>query len=252
MKQFLIIKAGSTLPTIARTMGDFEDWTARGMGIDGGEVCVVSPYLDESLPDPESYAGIVVTGSHAMVTDREAWSERSATWTQQAVRVRVPFLGICYGHQLLAHAMGGTVDYHPLGREVGTVEVNLSEPGREDPLLGVLPGTFLAHASHAQTVTEVPEGARVLASNDFEPHHAFVIGEWAWGIQFHPEFSADAMRAYIDLKADDFRAAGKGPDELRSGVRDTPLGDVLLRRFVELARRRERDETSRMEEGCQL
>ena len=240
MKQFLIIKAGSTLPSLISSIGDFEDWTARGMGLDGEEVCVVSPFLDEPLPDPESFAGVVITGSHAMVTDREAWSERTAAWIKQVVMDRVPFLGVCYGHQLLAHAFGGAVDYHPQGREVGTVEVHLTGLGLDDPLLSVLSDTFIAHVSHAQTVIGAPEEARILALNDFEPHHAFAIDEWAWGIQFHPEFSPEAMRAYIDFREDHLRAAGTDPDELRAGVRDTPLGDVLLRRFVELARGKDR------------
>ena len=81
----------------------------------------------EALPDPRSVRAVVVTGSAAMVTSREPWSERTAAWLCETVEVKTPVLGICYGHQLLAHALGGRVEDNPQGRHIGTVDVTLTD-----------------------------------------------------------------------------------------------------------------------------
>ena len=125
MSRPLIVKAGQTLPEIRALRGDFEDWIAAGMRLSRSEVGVVDVCAGESLPDPATPSCIVVTGSSSMVTDREPWSEQTAQWLRRAVEADAPILGICYGHQLLAHALGGVVGDNPQGREVGTVEVAL-------------------------------------------------------------------------------------------------------------------------------
>jgi GMP synthase (glutamine-hydrolysing) len=143
-------------------------------------------------------------------------------------------LGICYGHQLLAHALGGEVGYHPGGLEIGTVEVTRNPHAADDVLLGALPGRFAAQVVHHQSVRALPPGAVPLAGNAHEPHHAYRIGERAWGVQFHPEFSADAMRCYIDTLAPSLSDAGRDVQALRTGVRDTPDAAALLGRFARL------------------
>ncbi|RYF49524.1 MAG: glutamine amidotransferase, partial [Comamonadaceae bacterium] len=79
------------------------------------QIQVVRPSLGETLPAPHAVAGAIITGSWNMVTDREDWSELTAAWVREAFAGDVPLLGICYGHQLMAHALGGVVDYHPQG-----------------------------------------------------------------------------------------------------------------------------------------
>src|SRR5690606_19105267 len=99
--------------------------------------------------------------------------------------------------QLLAHALGGAVDYNPRGREMGTVEVALAGHAATDPLFEGLPETLAAHATHLQTVLAPPPGATVLARSALDDCQAFRWGEATWGLQFHPEFSTGMMRGYI-------------------------------------------------------
>ncbi len=234
MKPILILKLGATFPTLAATHGDFEDWVRNRLGLPSRRSVVCDVQKQPVLPDPQSFAGIVLTGSHGMVTERAEWSERAARWIPQVLAAGVPLLGICYGHQLLAHALGGEVDWHPRGQEFGTVEVQLQAPARHDPLFGHLPERFLVHTCHAQSVLRLPPGATCLASNLHDPHHAFVVGPNAWGVQFHPEFDVVAMKTYLTECAESLRADGTDPTVLLQTVNDTPQSNDLLRRFGHL------------------
>lgn len=236
MKPVLIIKAGTTFQTTARVFGDFEDWTIRGMELSGEEARVMAAYKNERLPTDNTFCGVVVTGSHSMVTDHEPWSEELAKWISQLIEQQVPILGLCFGHQLLSYAMGGEVGNHPKGREIGTVHIKMNPAGTVDDLLKVLPREFLAHVTHTQTVLHLPPGAEVLAGNAFEPHHAFRLGDCAWGVQFHPEFDAAIMRSYIDEQGQELEAEGQDISSLRCGVIETPHAAMVLRRFADLVR----------------
>lgn len=230
MARLVILKTGSTLPPIEAAHGDFDRWFLAGLS-DQLDTLVVD-VTTEALPGkPFDWDGIVVTGSPAMVSDRADWSEATAQWLAQAVEDEIPVLGVCYGHQLLAHALGGKVGYHPEGRESGTHWVDLLDTATNDPLLGQLPTRFQAQLTHKQSVLELPDSAVLLAKNSFEPHQAFRVGSCAWGVQFHPEFTADVMRAYLQVQAPELAEENQSPDSLLSAVADAPFAASLLKRF---------------------
>ena len=179
-------------------------------------------------------AGVVITGSHDMVTERQPWSERAAAWLPGLVERGIPTLGICYGHQLLAHALGGEVGDNPNGREFGTVTVELTAEAADDPLLGGLPARLPVQVCHTQSALTLPAGARRLAHGSREANQAFVVGEAAWGVQFHPEFDAEVVTTYIEHYAERLRAEGQDPDALSAGCCDTPVGTTILRRFGQI------------------
>lgn len=232
MKPLLIVKTGQTLPALRSSGEDFEDWIIRGLGISAGRVKVVNAYLDEPLPSLDEVAGVLVTGSPAMVTDHAPWSERCAKLIRNAVELTVPVLGVCYGHQLLAYACGGEVGYHPQGREMGTVEIDNSPAAQRDTLFSKLPSRFLGHTTHSQSVLRLPEGAVLLASSAHDAHQAFRVGENAWGVQFHPEFDARIMRGYIAERREVLVAEGYDIELLNAGVFETPEATNLLQDFA--------------------
>ncbi len=86
MDPLLIVKTGTTFPSLAAECGDFEDWIRAGMGLDRNRVTVIAVFEGEALPDPKRFAGIVVTGSSAMVSHRETWSESTAEWLRGSAK----------------------------------------------------------------------------------------------------------------------------------------------------------------------
>ncbi len=235
MRKLLIIKTGSTLLSLAAHKGDFEDWILRGLGNGPDRAQVVDVRRGAPLPPPAEVSGAVVTGSHAMVTEHQAWSERAAVWLREAMEAGTPLLGICYGHQLLAYALGGEVGDNPRGREYGTVDVHLAGAARNDALLGGLESPLRVHVGHVQTVLRLPKGATLLASSLGDAHQAFRVGERAWGVQFHPEFDAGVTRAYLEANRQELMEEGQDPAALLAASADTPYGGQILRRFAQLA-----------------
>jgi len=159
-------------------------------------------------------------------------------WIVSLLAASIPFFGICYGHQLLARAAGGQVGYHPRGEEIGTVPVHLLLDCAGDTLFRSLPQSFPVHVTHEQTVLCLPPGAKRLAANAYEPHHAFRLGDCAWGVQFHPEYNADIMRSYIMEEADDIRAAGQDVAEILGTISETPFAAETLRNFARFVEER--------------
>lgn len=231
MKKLYIIKTGTTFPSTGKQFGDFDRWTAMALGSAEVKIAIVDAEHGDSLPPEDKCAGVVITGSHAMVTDNAPWSIKLEKWLALLIEASTPVFGICYGHQLLARSAGGRVDYHPHGKEIGTVSVELLSDCSDDPVFKSIPKSILAHVTHSQTVLDLPRTAIRLATNRHEPNHAFRLGDCAWGVQFHPEYSAGIMRSYIQQQAGELQTAGIDVSQLLNAVSETPVAAQLLKQF---------------------
>lgn len=253
-KPIYIIKLGSTIDELEKRRDDFEDWILAGLGVPRDDDTIIDVTDGRPLPRPNKIGGVLLTGSHDDLRDHhkesvepDDWSQRTANWLPDIVEREIPLLGICYGHQLLAHALGGRVgdvfehgrsgsaDGKPPKSEFGTVEVTLTDAAAKDSLFGVLSNPTRFHATHSQSVVQLPPGARLLASSERDPHLAYAVGTRAWGVQFHPEFDVDITRTYIDeAEEKKWLAEQDDPDTLRATCAATPEGPRLLRRFAEI------------------
>jgi len=230
----LIIATGTPPPAIRARFGEYTGWFVHAMRWPRARVQVVQVDAGQKLPPPRSVRGAVITGSLAMVSERLDWSERTAGWLRDAMDAALPLFGVCYGHQLLAHALGGRVDYLPAGREIGTQTISrLGEDAALDALQR-LPAQFAAHTTHLQSVLEAPAGARVLARSAQDAHHILAYGTRAFSTQFHPEFSAENMRAHLRNRAATLRDEGLDVAALSAAVRPAPHARGLLRGFAKL------------------
>ncbi|MDX5629181.1 MULTISPECIES: glutamine amidotransferase [unclassified Brenneria] len=196
-KALLVIQMGEPPEDVASQVGPQGKWFADTLPEGANALRVIRPDLGEPLPPFEQLSAAIISGSWSMVTDRLDWSEYTAGWLREAFHADVPLLGVCYGHQLLSHALGGTVGDNPNGAEMGLQTVTL-HPGAENvSWLRQHPEQFQAYLSHRQSVLVPPEGAQVLASSAVEGCQIIRYGDNALSVQFHPEFNADIMRACL-------------------------------------------------------
>lgn len=232
----LIIKTGSSVREASVRFGDFDQWFINSIGPDRFDFRTVSVHQGERLPEHRAgLAGVIITGSPAMVSHRHDWSERSAEWIAAAHDAGLPMLGVCYGHQLLAHALGGSVGPNPHGRRMGSLAVEIVD--RDDTLLGQFAPDQYFQASHVEAVLEPPPGARVIARAEGDVHHALYFGNASWGLQFHPEFDVDIMDCYIRSRRSVLSGEGIYAERLLDALRPTPTGKAVMQRFARLVER---------------
>lgn len=177
------------------------------------DVTVVGPHLPNPVPASLSNydAFVVLGGSMGPLEDEKApWLPGVRSLLAEALETNVPTLGICLGAQLLATVAGGRVAEIDAGPEVGLIAIELTDAGRNDPLLGVLtePG---ADGSPARTESPLralqwhwleaktlPAGSVPLFTSQACSNQAFRVGERAWGLQFHLEALTKAARLWSD------------------------------------------------------
>jgi GMP synthase (glutamine-hydrolysing) len=200
--RFLILITGHPIPEVQNQHGGFTELYTQGLlrGEATNNIHVDSIDLTvlcnrESLPDPILYQGILMTGSPVMLAEKEPWMALASLYVSEILDKKIPFLGVCLGHQLLGQTLGGKVGPNPQGREIGTVSVQRTGPG--DAFLDRMPMAFQAQATHMDVILELPGALEVVGTAPHDPHHMVRAGSLAWGVQFHPEFSADIIAAYL-------------------------------------------------------
>jgi GMP synthase (glutamine-hydrolysing) len=229
-KPIIILRAGDVAPPVAAARGEFSEWIVRAVGETWeGAWQVHDVRTDAPLPAIDAAAAFLMTGSSSSVTERTPWMLRAEAYVREIARAGAPFFGICFGHQLVAQALGGEVTKNPRGREIGTVRVKRTA---EDAIFEGIGTELSVNATHVDGVVRLPEGARLLASSELEPIQAFALGKAIRCVQFHPEIDGDAMRAYVAARAHLITAEGGDPEAIRGRAVDAPDAEQTLRNFV--------------------
>lgn len=148
------------------------------------------------LPSHFDYDAVVVTGSSSSVYWDEEWIANLVDYVADAAERDIPILGVCFGHQVLATALGGTVE------DMGSFELGYNdiEQTADGPLLSGIDERFTVFTSHGDVVTEIPPGAEALAENEYG-NHGFRKGH-SFGVQFHPEYDTATAEKIAKSKAE--------------------------------------------------
>jgi GMP synthase (glutamine-hydrolysing) len=189
------------------------------------------PTETEPPGDPLAYDAVLVLGGAMNVDegDEHLWLHAERALVGELIERRVPLVGLCLGSQVVAQA-AGAVPRRAAPPEIGWHTVELTEAGREDPLLGPLGPSFEAFQWHSYEFPPPPDAVALARSEVCL--QAARIGEAAWAIQFHPEVTeADALHWTADYASD--------PDAVRIGVDPTALTleiEAKIGAFNELGR----------------
>jgi len=124
--------------------------------------------------------------------------------------------------------MNGVVDFRSLGMEIGTANIQLKQNASDNPLFYNTPHNIKAHVVHSQSVIRLPEHSVILADNSFEPHHAFMLNNHIWGVQFHPEFNEEIMKSIINIYSEELTAEGVDVANVINSICYTPYGSIIL------------------------
>lgn len=152
--------------------------------------------------DPSAFDRIIVSGSKTSVLSSAPWISELTSFIQKAVQSEIPFLGICYGHQMLARALGGIKSVRKAAvPEFGWTQISLTSSSGSpsgSPLFAGLPQSFYSYSAHYDEVHILPPGMKNLATSEHCEVQACQLESLPiFGIQFHPERNlSDAERAY--------------------------------------------------------
>jgi len=170
----------------------FEGVGLIAAALDGVAIDYADLYLERAVrPDPAAYDALLFLGGPMSANDDLPFLHEEVGIIEQAIARRQPVLGICLGAQLLAKALGAAVRRNTTP-EIGWFPVQLTDAGREDPLLGQLANPFQVFHWHSDTF-DLPQGATHLASSEGCRNQAFRVGKLLYGFQFHPEVTPEMI-----------------------------------------------------------
>ncbi|ROS01741.1 GMP synthase-like glutamine amidotransferase [Sinobacterium caligoides] len=193
--------------------------------------------LQQQLP-PQPKAGEIylITGSKAAAYEDHAWIKHLKHWVQQAHSNGAALLGLCFGHQLLAAALGGEVSKSSKGWGIGVRELNTTT---QSSALLADKNTLKLIYSHQDQVTALPARAEPLLTDEFCPYAAFSLGTTVIAFQGHPEFSVEYTQRLLERRRAEFSPAhfSEAVASLAQQTDAQWLGKRLLRWMQEQTRR---------------
>jgi len=232
LRNMLVLTTGDPVPAMLEARGPFSNMiAAAARGAYEGPIESIDART--SLPEtPPDGAFIVITGSSAYVTERDPWVLKTEAFLRDVVARGVPVLGICFGHQLLAQALGGEVVKNPRGREIGSVHIDVTGG---DPILDGVPERFIANVTHLETVGTPPPGATILARSSRDDHQILRFNATTYGVQFHPELDPFIMHGYLEARRPILELEGLDVDAHKEKTTDAPFAVKVLENFIRLA-----------------
>lgn len=230
-----ILQCDSVRPHLQPEFGDYPQMFERLLTIAPGqpEYRVYDLTRDEFPASVDECDAWLITGSKRSVYEGDAWIERAHEFVRELHTARRPLIGICFGHQMVARALGGRVDAAAAGWGTGR---HVSYVMRPKPWMDPPREQLALLVSHQDQVKEPPPGAEILAGHDFCPYDMFQVGDHILTFQGHPEFEPGYSRALIELRREQI-----GPEHAEPALAsltqplDSPVAAQWIWRFIDQA-----------------
>ena len=196
-----ILKTDAVRPEWVPDFGEYPDMFIRLLQADPSvsfSVWDVEEGCHPSESEIDAVDGFIITGSKSSVYDDKQWIRDLEALIQKLHAKRKKMVGICFGHQIIAKALGGEVSKSDKGWGVGIHTYDLDKA----PFAGADDGQLKLVVSHQDQVHELPPGARNVVSNAHCENAGFVIGDHIFTLQGHPEFIDEYSEVIMALRYD--------------------------------------------------
>ena len=198
MKNIIIFDCGPSISEVSDMYGSSPEWIQNILSDVGCKFLWVKSYAGDKVGNDMGDAWII-TGSPRSVYEEKDWMLNLESKIRYSEENHIPVLGICFGHQLIAKSLGGIVDLNPNGWELGSYPIELTAEGLKSSILYGIQNNDIVYQSHQDCVVTLPQRAKKLAFNS-KGIQAFSINDYIYGVQFHPEFSYDIIRKYVQVR----------------------------------------------------
>ena len=207
-----ILKCDTVAPELLPEFGDYPDMFRRLLGAGADDIAfrdydLTAGTFPQSLDECDAW---LFTGSKWSAYEPDDWIRQAHGLAGELHRERRPTVGICFGHQLIARALGGRVERAEVGWGVGVHTARILE---RRPWMQPVRGELPLLVSHQDQVVEPAPGASVLAGHDFCPYDMTQVGDHILTFQGHPEFPVGYSRATMDMRRERL-----GEDTYRRGI----------------------------------
>ena len=224
MKNVIIISCGPGLNEIKTEFGHAIEWIKCASNNSNVNFISVDAYKSE-IPTFDEGDGWIITGSSASVYEDLEWIVELEEAIKRAYETEKPILGICFGHQLIAQALGGVVEKNSKGWELGAYPLEIVSS--KSVIFDKIIENDYYYYSHQDVVTKLPMGAHITAVNEMGIQ-GFQIGKKTFGVQFHPEFSHDVIKKYVEVRSK------MGANVIDSVVRESQTSYLILNNFLKI------------------
>lgn len=224
-----VLKTDDVRPQLVGEFGEYPDMFAELLKREEPslEFVIFEVQHGHYPQDVDEVDAYLITGSKTGVYEDKPWIAPLMEFVRELHRREKPTLGICFGHQLIAHALGGETRKSEKGWGIGVHSYEV----QETPVWMAEPqGRFNLLVSHQDQVTALPPGTKVIASSDFCPYAMLQVGEHMLTMQAHPEFTKPYSHSLMELRREAFgdEMLEKGKESLQNDIHSSAVARWML------------------------